>query len=159
MCAGTTATSRTARMYRWSFALSTGATCQTAAHRSRARTTSRRFLQTTTGPEHPGSLISLTREHFCQGDRQLGLNHDARDTGTLLYHLRVRAWPLGPWEAQSTACLAHQPYSLKHFSRLRLPWSWRSLLSTHPPRLQLRCIANDSISRGASPQTPQSGRG
>eukprot|EP00971_Amphidinium_carterae_P280267 5564040-Amphidinium_carterae.1 len=88
MCAGTTATSRTARMYRWSSALSTGVTCQTDAHPSRARTTSRRFLPMTTGPAHPGSLTSLTREHFCQGNRQLGLQHGARGTGTTPSHLR-----------------------------------------------------------------------
>eukprot|EP00971_Amphidinium_carterae_P054536 1074458-Amphidinium_carterae.1 len=104
MCAGTTATSWTARIYRWSFAPNITPTCPGDVHRSRMMTPSRRSSLMTTDHAHLESLISSTREHFCQGDRQLELNHCARVTGTLPYPLRVGAWTLGPWEAQRTAC-------------------------------------------------------
>eukprot|EP00971_Amphidinium_carterae_P320134 6363684-Amphidinium_carterae.1 len=75
-------------MYRWSFAPSTWATCPEDAHRSRVRTTSRRFLLMITGHARPGSLTSSIREHFCQGDRQKRLPCCARATG-VLPHLHV----------------------------------------------------------------------
>eukprot|EP00971_Amphidinium_carterae_P073250 1448263-Amphidinium_carterae.1 len=93
---------------------------------------SRRSLPTTTGLVRPGSSISSIREILCQGDRQPGLDHDARATGILPCHMRVCEGSLGPFETLQPAYLAHQLSSLKRFSRLRLPRTWRSLQSTLP---------------------------
>eukprot|EP00971_Amphidinium_carterae_P080982 1602184-Amphidinium_carterae.1 len=86
----------------------------------------------TTGLARPGSLISLILETFCQGDRQSGLEHDARATGILPCHMRVWEESIGPLETLQPAYLAHQPSNLKHFSRPRLPRTWRNLQTTLP---------------------------
>eukprot|EP00971_Amphidinium_carterae_P002385 47172-Amphidinium_carterae.1 len=93
---------------------------------------SRRSLPTTTGLVHPGSSISLIRENPCQGDRQSGLDYDARATGILAYNMRVWEGSLGPLGILQPAHLVHQLSGLKHLSRLRLPRTWRSLQTTLP---------------------------